>query len=139
MPFFHNLCFPADPPVGIVANDFDSEDYSWVGSAYSLTSTALIPWSASHLFVRSILRRAPAHLIFFGSSAGGLAQIFGRRPMMLIGLSIFALGSALVGAGQSMAMVIGGRSVQGVGGGAILTMVCRPFLDSCSFASAALR
>lgn len=43
--------------------------------------------------------------------------------MMLIGLFIFALGSALVGAAQSMAMVIGGRSVQGVGGGVILTMV----------------
>ncbi|GAA5882584.1 hypothetical protein JCM3774_002731 [Rhodotorula dairenensis] len=81
-----------------IASDFRSQDYSWVGSAYSLTSTALIPWT------------------------GGLAQIFGRRPMMLLGLAVFALGSALVGASQNMAMVIAGRSVQGVGGGAILTM-----------------
>ncbi|POY73434.1 hypothetical protein BMF94_3772 [Rhodotorula taiwanensis] len=81
-----------------IAADFNSNNYSWVASAYALTSTALIPWT------------------------GGLAAIFGRRPMMLIGLFIFALGSALVGAAQSMAMVIGGRSVQGVGGGVILTM-----------------
>ncbi|GAA5882957.1 hypothetical protein JCM8547_006237, partial [Rhodosporidiobolus lusitaniae] len=27
-----------------IANDFDTADYSWVGTAYALTSTALIPW-----------------------------------------------------------------------------------------------
>ncbi|GAA6000896.1 hypothetical protein JCM10207_004709 [Rhodosporidiobolus poonsookiae] len=81
-----------------IANDFDSPDYSWVGSAYALTSTALIPWT------------------------GGLAHIFGRRVVMMGALIIFALGSALTGAGQSMEMVIAGRSVQGAGGGAILTM-----------------
>ncbi|GAA5894341.1 hypothetical protein JCM6882_007636 [Rhodosporidiobolus microsporus] len=81
-----------------IAADFESPDYSWVGSAYALTSTALIPWT------------------------GGLAAIFGRRPVMLAALVLFALGSALTGAAQSMAMVIGGRSVQGIGGGAILTM-----------------
>ncbi|GAA5852481.1 hypothetical protein JCM9279_003464 [Rhodotorula babjevae] len=82
-----------------MAADFNSTDATWIGSAYALTSTALIPWT------------------------GGLAAIFGRRPVMLGGILIFALGSALTGAAQSMAMAIGGRSVQGVGGGAILTMV----------------
>ncbi|GAA5917548.1 hypothetical protein JCM6882_001725 [Rhodosporidiobolus microsporus] len=81
-----------------IAADFNSADYAWVGSAYALTSTALIPWT------------------------GGLAAIFGRRPVMIAALVLFALGSALTGAAQSMAMLIGGRSVQGVGGGAILTM-----------------
>jgi MFS family permease len=51
--------------------------------------------------------------------------IFGRRPVMLGALILFALGSALVGAAQNMAMVLGGRSVQGVGGRAVLTMVRR--------------
>ncbi|BGP49770.1 hypothetical protein JCM10450v2_005675 [Rhodotorula kratochvilovae] len=81
-----------------IAADFESSDFSWVGSAYALTSTALIPWT------------------------GGLAAIFGRRPVMVAALVLFALGSALTGAGQNMAMVIAGRSVQGIGGGAILTM-----------------
>ncbi|BGP57469.1 hypothetical protein JCM8202_002026 [Rhodotorula sphaerocarpa] len=82
-----------------MAETFHSADYSWIGSAYALTSTAFVPWT------------------------GGLAAIFGRRPVMLGGLLIFALGSALTGAAQSMAMAIAGRSLQGVGGGAILTMV----------------
>ncbi|KPV74144.1 uncharacterized protein RHOBADRAFT_15707 [Rhodotorula graminis WP1] len=82
-----------------IAADFESTDATWIGSAYALTSTALIPWT------------------------GGLAAIFGRRPVMIGGILIFALGSALTGAAQSMAMAIGGRSVQGIGGGAILTMV----------------
>ncbi|GAA6020017.1 hypothetical protein JCM10207_006760 [Rhodosporidiobolus poonsookiae] len=81
-----------------MANDFDSPDYSWVGSAYALTSTALIPWT------------------------GGLAHIFGRRVVMLGSLIFFALGSALTGAAQNMEMVIAGRSIQGIGGGGILTM-----------------
>ncbi|GAA5985219.1 hypothetical protein JCM10908_002573 [Rhodotorula pacifica] len=82
-----------------IAETFHSKDYSWIGSAYALTSTAFVPWT------------------------GGLANIFGRRPVMLAGLLLFALGSALTGAAQSMAMAIAGRSVQGIGGGAILTMV----------------
>ncbi|GAA6007140.1 MDR family MFS transporter [Rhodotorula paludigena] len=81
-----------------IAQEFDSSEFSWVGSAYALTSTALIPWT------------------------GGLAAIFGRRPVMVAALALFALGSAITGAAQSMAMMIGGRSVQGIGGGAILTM-----------------
>ncbi|BGO95553.1 hypothetical protein NBRC10512_007811 [Rhodotorula toruloides] len=81
-----------------MAKDFKSADYSWIGSAYALTSTALIPWT------------------------GGLANIFGRRPVLVAALLLFALGSALTGAAQSMAMAIAGRSIQGIGGGAILTM-----------------
>jgi hypothetical protein len=45
-----------------VAAELHSDKYSWVGSAYALTSTALIPWT------------------------GGLAAIFGRRITM-VGLS----------------------------------------------------
>lgn len=29
-----------------VAQTFHSVDYSWIGSAYALTSTAFVPWSA---------------------------------------------------------------------------------------------
>jgi len=42
---------------------------------------------------------------------------------MIGGILLFALGSAITAASQNIAMAIGGRSVQGVGGGAILTMV----------------
>ena len=70
-----------------------------------------------------LARRVIAANLVHPFAAGGLAAIFGRRAIMIVAILLFALGSALTGAAQSMAMVIGGRSVQGVGGGAILTMV----------------
>ncbi|GBE86280.1 Efflux pump FUS6 [Sparassis crispa] len=82
-----------------ITNDLHGgNDFSWVGSAYALTSTAFLPLS------------------------GGLADIFGRRPVMLISIAVFSLGSALSGASQSMAMLIGARAVQGIGGGGILNL-----------------
>lgn len=53
---------------------------------------------------------------------GGLAQIFGRRPVVLASLAFFAVGSALCGAAQNMNMLIAGRAIQGVGGGGILSL-----------------
>ncbi|GAA5958888.1 hypothetical protein JCM3765_000766 [Sporobolomyces pararoseus] len=79
----------------IVAS-FQSPDYSWVGSAYTLSSTALIPFTA------------------------GMAAIFGRRAVMVTAIITFAIGSALSGAAQNMPMLIAARTIQGAGGGAIL-------------------
>ncbi|KAM0786353.1 hypothetical protein ACM66B_001824 [Microbotryomycetes sp. NB124-2] len=81
-----------------MAADLEAKDYSWVGSAYALTSTALIPWS------------------------GGLAAIFGRRAVLISSLLIFVAGSTITAAGPNMTTAIVGRSIQGVGGGGILTM-----------------
>ena len=69
-----------------IIHDLHGSDFVWVGSAYALSSTAFLPMS------------------------GGLAQIFGRRPVMLVSLVFFALGSAISGAAQSMGMLIAGRS-----------------------------
>ncbi|KAF8148433.1 iron permease [Crassisporium funariophilum] len=74
------------------------EDYVWVGSAYALSSTAILPLS------------------------GRLADIFGRRPIMLISIAFFALGSALAGAAQNMNMMIAARTIQGIGGGGIINL-----------------
>ncbi|THH00042.1 hypothetical protein EW026_g2413 [Hermanssonia centrifuga] len=74
------------------------DDFSWVGAAYSLSSTAFLPLS------------------------GSLADIFGRRPVMLGSILFFALGSALAGAAQNMNMLIAARTVQGLGGGGILNL-----------------
>ena len=43
--------------------------------------------------------------------SGGLAQVFGRKSIMLGALTIFAAGSAICGAAQSMNMLIAGRSM----------------------------
>lgn len=93
------------------------DNFVWVGSAYSLASTAILP------------------------SIGGLSDIFGRKPVMMTCIFLFALGSALAGAAQSMNMLIGARGmpcsilrswttersilftvVQGLGGGGIMTV-----------------
>lgn len=63
------------------------DEFSWVGSAYALASTAFLPLS------------------------GHLADAFGRRPVMLGSILLFAFGSALSGAAQSMTMLIGARSM----------------------------
>ncbi|TFY74418.1 hypothetical protein EWM64_g9593, partial [Hericium alpestre] len=60
-------------------------DFSWVGSAYALASTAVLPLS------------------------GKLADVFGRKPVMLASIVFFAVGSALAGAAQSMNMLIAAR------------------------------
>ncbi|KAJ7066027.1 iron permease [Mycena amicta] len=73
-------------------------DFTWVGSAYALSSTAFIPLS------------------------GNLADAFGRRIVLLFSILFFAIGSALSGAAHNMNMLIAARTVQGVGGGGILAL-----------------
>ena len=74
--------------------------------------------------------------------SGGLANVFGRRPILLGGLLFFAVGSAMCGAAVNMKYVIAlsaatlssqlecrcstmlaGRALQGVGSGVILSLV----------------
>lgn len=62
------------------------DNFSWVGSAYALASTAILPLS------------------------GALADVFGRKPVMMGSITLFALGSALAGASQNMNMLIAARS-----------------------------
>jgi len=69
--------------------------YTWVVTAYLLTSTVTVP-------------------IY-----GKLSDVYGRRPMLLIGVSIFLVGSALSGLSQSMGQLIAFRGVQGLGAGAL--------------------
>ena len=51
--------------------------------------------------------------------AGKLSDMFGRRPIILAGVSIFTLGSLLSGSAQSIEMLVLWRAVQGLGGGII--------------------
>ncbi|KAJ6510863.1 Mfs1.2 [Mycena sanguinolenta] len=78
--------------------DFPSEDFVWVSSAYALAATTFLPMS------------------------GSLAQIFGRRPVVIASLVMFAVGSALCGAARSRNMFLAGRTVQGFGGGGTLAL-----------------
>src|SRR5471030_1111428 len=67
--------------------------FSWVFGIYFLTQAVTIP-----LY-------------------GRLADIYGRKPLMLAGVSLFLVGSILSGFAHSMVMLIVYRALQGLGAG----------------------
>ena len=69
--------------------------YSWVFSSFLLAQTATT-------------------VVF-----GNLADVYGRKPVMLAGIGIFLLGSLLAGFAWSMPVMIGCRVIQGLGAGAM--------------------
>ena len=73
--------------------------YSWVFSAYLLTSTTTVP-------------------IY-----GKLADLYGRKPLFLAGTALFLLGSVASGLAQSMEQLIVFRALQGLGAGAVQPLV----------------
>ncbi|KAJ7830744.1 MFS general substrate transporter [Mycena olivaceomarginata] len=91
-----------------IVHDLDGGDFTWVSSAYTLSSAATIPIS------------------------GNMAQIFGRRPILLIGIVLFATGSAVCGSAQTMVALIVGRAVQGAGGGMVQSLTSIVIADLVS-------
>jgi EmrB/QacA subfamily drug resistance transporter len=80
----------------VIANLQGFDRYTWVSTAYLLTSTVMVP-------------------IY-----GKLSDLFGRKPLFLFGIVVFLIGSALSGASQSMNELIGFRALQGIGAGALM-------------------
>ncbi|HEU4611925.1 MAG TPA: MFS transporter, partial [Kofleriaceae bacterium] len=69
--------------------------YTWVFAGFLLTQTATI-------------------LVF-----GKLADLYGRRPVLIAGIVVFLVGSTLCGFAWSMPALIGFRLLQGLGAGSI--------------------
>lgn len=65
----------------------------WVFTSFMLSSTVIVP------------------------VAGKLGDQFGRKPLFIVAIAIFLVGSLLAGAAQSMLQLVLARGVQGVGGG----------------------
>jgi EmrB/QacA subfamily drug resistance transporter len=76
----------------------------------SLGGFAQFPW----LFSVYLLAQAVSIPIY-----GKLADLFGRKPVMLFGIGLFLLGSVLCGAAWSMVALIAFRALQGLGAGAV--------------------
>jgi len=53
---------------------------------------------------------------------GKLADLYGRKNMISIGIGIFLIGSTLSGLAQNMTMLIAFRAIQGLGAGSIFTL-----------------
>ncbi|MFW3170979.1 MDR family MFS transporter [Geodermatophilus sp. CPCC 206100] len=79
----------------------------------SLGGFAEFPW----LFSVYLLAQAVTVPVY-----GKLADVFGRKPVMLLGIGLFLVGSVLCGLAWSMGALIAFRAVQGLGAGAIQPM-----------------
>ncbi|KAL2180555.1 major facilitator superfamily domain-containing protein [Thermothelomyces heterothallicus CBS 202.75] len=86
--------------VPTIAQQFHSTaGYTWIGSAYMLATAAAAPvW-------------------------GKISDIWGRKPIMLIAVAVFWVGSLLSAVSVNMTMLIVARALQGVGGGGIVILV----------------
>lgn len=74
-------------------------DYTWIGSAYLVACAGAVPcW-------------------------GKLSDIWGRKPALLMANGIFCVGSLISAVSNSVAMLIAGRAVQGIGGGGLVILV----------------
>ena len=82
-----------------IVEDFNGLDhYTWVVTAYLLTSTASTP-----LY-------------------GKISDIYGRRPVFQFAIITFLIGSLLAGASQNMMQLIATRAIQGIGGGGLMAL-----------------
>jgi len=79
----------------IVTDLGGQELLTWTITIYLLTSTITVP--------------------FYGK----LSDLYGRKPLLMIGITLFLIGSALSGLSQTMTQLIIFRGIQGLGAGAL--------------------
>ncbi len=58
-----------------------------------------------------------------------ISDVFGRPLLLMFSISMFAIGSAICCSASDMGTVLGGRSVQGIGGGGIIVLSLVIFTD----------
>ena len=82
-----------------IVEDFNGlEHYTWVVTAYLLTSTASTP-----LY-------------------GKISDLYGRRPVFQFAIITFLIGSFAAGAATSMTQLIAFRAIQGLGAGGLMSL-----------------
>jgi MFS family permease len=70
----------------------------WIGTSYLLTSAVFQPIIVS------------------------LSDLFGRRPLLFLSISLFTLGTLICCAAMNITQLLIGRCIQGIGGGGIVTL-----------------
>jgi EmrB/QacA subfamily drug resistance transporter len=84
------------PALPTIVTQLSGNDYYvWAVTIYLLTSTITVP--------------------FWGKGS----DLYGRKPVFMLGITVFLIGSALSGLSQNMAMLILFRGIQGIGAGAL--------------------
>jgi MFS family permease len=86
------------PILPVIAQEFGGVYVAWMVTAYLVASTASTPlW-------------------------GKIADARGRRGALFAALGLFALGSAICALGADMGQLVGGRAIQGLGGGGLIAV-----------------
>ncbi len=89
-----------------IVEDLQGADlYAWMVTAYMLCETVMIPIS------------------------GKLSDLYGRKPLFLIGLTVFVAGSFIAGMSVNMEMFIACRGMQGFGGGILIPVATAAVAD----------
>lgn len=84
----------------LIVREIDAgPQYIWINAAYAISAAAIQP------------------------TCGQLANIYGRRWPMIISLALFTLGSGISGGATDLGMLVGGRTVQGLGGGGVMMLM----------------
>ncbi|KAI1309776.1 multidrug resistance protein fnx1 [Xylaria venustula] len=83
----------------IVGEFHASSGYTWVGAGYTLASSATVP------------------------SWGKVSDIWGRKPILLVAVAIFWIGSLIAALSKSIGQLIAARAIQGAGGGGIVVLI----------------
>ena len=78
---------------------------AWVFSAYLLAATVVI------------------------ALYGRLADVLGKKPMLLLAIGLFLLGSLACGASQNLHQLVLARALQGAGGGGLMTLTMLTVAD----------
>jgi glyoxylase-like metal-dependent hydrolase (beta-lactamase superfamily II)/MFS family permease len=76
----------------------DPEGVAWVVTAFLVTAALITP------------------------IVGRLGDMFGKRRVLLLGLAVLAVGCLVSAVGSSLAVVVGGRFLAGLGGGGVLPL-----------------
>ena len=73
--------------------------YSWIGASYIIATTAVIPIWAK------------------------LSDIWGRKPILLMAVALYFVSSIICAVSSSMGMLIVSRTLQGISGGGLMSLV----------------
>ena len=89
-----------------IANELDGNGlFTWMVTAYLLCECITIP------------------------IAGKLSDLYGRKPLFLLGLALFVGGSILAGMSFNMPMLVVCRAIQGLGGGILIPVATAAIAD----------
>ncbi|MCJ1333683.1 hypothetical protein MMC10_010383 [Thelotrema lepadinum] len=96
----NTIVFTALPTiVSSLSRDSPPSEYVWIANAYALSSTVIQPFVAQ------------------------ACNVFGRKSPALLSVALFAVGGGIAGGASGMAMLIAGRTVQGLGAGGIFVLL----------------